>query len=157
MHGLKSWRAVYRRCIRAAATIALVSGISCSAGPTNPTGTPTASMAGTWSGMTFQGRSIAFTISQANQLSALSLGYEIDTCSGIASFTNLAIPLFSVSGTGAMAFAYGGTLPDRTEVGLSVQGYSLPDHTVAGSVIVYGLRSCGTSESVAGPFHATRR
>ena len=107
--------------------------------------------------MTFQGRSIAFTISQANQLTALSLGYEIDTCSGVASFTNLEIPLFAVSGTGAMAFAYGGTLPDRSEVGISVQGYSLPDRAIAGSVIVYGLRSCGTSESVAGTFHATRR
>jgi hypothetical protein len=155
--GLTAWRAVYRSCIRSAAMIALISAIGCSTGPTNPTGTPTNSLAGTWSGTTFQGRSIVFTISQSHQLTALSVGYEIDTCSGVASFPNVAIPMFSVSGTGAMAFAYGETLPDRPEVGVSVQGYSMPDNAITGPVIVYGRRSCGTSESVAGMFRATHR
>jgi hypothetical protein len=150
--------AVYGGPIRAAATIALIGSISCSGGSTSPTPTSTAGgLAGTWSGTTFQGRSIAFTISPANQLTALTVGYEIDTCSGVASFTNLASPLFPVPGTTTMAFGHGGTLPDRSEVSVSVQGYSLPDNTVAGTVAVFGRPTCGTSESVAGLFHATRR
>ena len=150
--------AARRACFRGAATIALVCVVGCSvAAPASPTSTPAASLAGTWSGTTFQGRPIAFTMSRDSQLTAISVGYQIDTCTGVGSFTNLAVPLFAVSGTGATGFAYGATLPDRPEVRISVQGFSMPDGGVAGGVIVYGLPSCGTSESVAGMFQATRR
>ena len=129
---------------------------SSTSSPASPTGTSTSSLVGSWSGTTFQGRAIAFTVS-ADQLTSLTVGYAIDTCSGVATFSNLAVPLFTVGGTNAAGFVYGATLADRPQVGLSVQGYLMPDGSVWGTLIVYGLPSCGPSESVAGSLQATRR
>ena len=156
-HGGPPWR--WFRTISAAATIALAGGVGCSTGsPTNSTslGTP-ATLAGTWSGTTFQSRSISFAVSSANRVTDLSLGYQIDACAGIASFANLDIAVFDVSGTGGSAFAFGQTVSDRPDVGVGVQGFWMPDGSVRGTLIVYGKPSCGTSEAVAGPFQATRR
>jgi hypothetical protein len=96
-------------------------------------------------------------MSRANRLTALSVGYQIDTCTGLAAFTNLDIAVFDVTGTGATGFGYGQTVLDQPDVGISVQGYLMPDGSVWGFLIVYGKQACGTSESLSGMFQATRR
>ena len=55
--------------------------------------TTSSSFAGLWSGTTFQGRTISFTVSPDQMVTTLSVGYQIDTCSGTETFADLqAIP-----------------------------------------------------------------
>ncbi len=141
--------------LRTAAAIALVTVSSCAG--KNPESPSTTGLAGNWSGTTFQGRPISFTVSRDNRLTTLSVGYQIDACTGTASFANLDVAVFEVAGAASSGFAYGQTLTDRPDVGVGVQGYLMPNGGVAGTLIVYGKPACGSSEAVAGPFNASRR
>jgi hypothetical protein len=55
-------------------------------GPTTPS---SATLEGQWSGTTSQGTSITFTVSSDQKVSALTLGYSFNGCSGVQTFSNL--------------------------------------------------------------------
>lgn len=109
--------------------------------------------AGEWRGTTFQGRPISFSVSSQQQVTAVSLGYQIDTCSGVETFSGLTVPLTSVGGVPAFQFA--AKLADTRQI--VIQGFLMPDGSIRGTVTVYAPPSCGRSETVAGMFTANRR
>ena len=106
---------------------------------------------GEWSGSTFQGRPISFTVSSEQQVTTISLGYQIDSCSGVETFSNLNAVSF---GTGVPAFQFTAVLPDKRQV--AIQAFLMPDDSVSGSLLLYGPPSCGPSETLAGPFTARK-
>lgn len=63
---------------------ALVAATACG-GP----GAPSAGYPGQWTGPTSQGATIAFTISDDERVTSLSIGYNFGGCSGTESFSNL--------------------------------------------------------------------
>ena len=107
--------------------------------------------AGEWRGTTFQGRPISFTVSPEQQVTSISLGYQIDTCSGVDTFSDLTVPFTA----DVPAFQFTAVLPDKRQVG--IQGYLMPDASVWGSLVVYAPPSCGQSEAVGGMFTARKR
>ena len=133
-----------------AASCVLLSGCG-DGGPTSP-GPVAGGHAGEWSGTTFQGRPISFTVSSEQQVTAISLGYQIDACSGVETFSGLNAVPFAAS---VPAFQFTAVLPDRRQV--AIQGYLMPDASVSGTLLLYGPPSCGPSETVAGPFTARKR
>src|SRR2546425_7406584 len=72
------------------ALVALAVGLpsACSGNPTRPSA-QSPGLPGEWAGTTFQNRPISFTISAGSKLTAISIGYQIDSCSGIETFSNL--------------------------------------------------------------------
>lgn len=128
----------------------LLSGCG-AASPTSP-GPVAVGHAGEWSGTTFQGRPISFTVSPEQQVTTISLGYQIDTCSGVDTFSGLNAVPFAAS---VPAFQFTAVLPDKRQI--AIQGYLMPDGSVSGILLVYGPPSCGPSETVAGPFTARKR
>lgn len=121
-------------------------------GAASPTSPRPVGYAGNWSGTTFQGRPISFTVSPEQQVTTISLGYQIDACSGVDTFSDLKAPF---SAGPPLAFQFAAKLPDQRQV--SIQGFLMPDASVWGTLLVYGPPACGPSETVAGPFTATRR
>src|SRR5258706_1592897 len=111
-----------------------------SASPTAP-GSVAVGYAGEWSGTTFQGRPISFTVSPALQVITISVGYQIDACSGVETFSDVNTVPFVAAGIPAFQFA--AKLPDTRQI--AIQGYVLPDASVSGTVLFYGPPSCGPS------------
>src|SRR6195256_1226970 len=56
--------------------------------PTTPGGDP-ARYDGQWKGTTSQGRPITFTVSSAQKVTAITVGYNFNGCSGSNTFSNL--------------------------------------------------------------------
>jgi len=54
---------------------------------------PSTGYAGQWSGTTSQGTTIAFTISQDERVTDISIGYRFDICTGTKTFSNLALAI----------------------------------------------------------------
>jgi hypothetical protein len=59
---------------------------ACGRGPTTPSGS---SYDGQWSGTTSQGRPIAFTVSSDQKVTAITVGYSFNGCSGLQTFSDL--------------------------------------------------------------------
>src|SRR5712692_10952478 len=59
---------------------------ACGSGPTTPAG---GSYAGQWSGTTSQGKPIAFTVSSDQKVTAITVGYSFNGCSGVQTYSNL--------------------------------------------------------------------
>src|SRR5687768_8415135 len=57
--------------------------------PTVPLLGPSSLSVGEWEGKTSQGRPIAFTVSQDEMVTSISLGYEFNDCSGTRRFLEL--------------------------------------------------------------------
>jgi len=96
------------RLVLIATACVLLSGCG-AASPTNP-GPVAVGYAGEWSGTTFQGRPISFTVSPEQQVTTISLGYQIDTCSGVDTFSDIKAVPFAAS---VPAFQFGAELPDK--------------------------------------------
>jgi hypothetical protein len=58
-------------------------------GACSPTTPSSASLDGQWSGTTSQGTPITFTVSSDQKVTALSVGYSFNGCSGMQTFSNL--------------------------------------------------------------------
>src|SRR5262245_36687085 len=66
---------------------------ACNDGPTNPTPPGASSHAGEWAGTTFQGQPISFTVSSAQRVTAISVGYAFSGCSGVETFADLDVAI----------------------------------------------------------------
>ena len=55
----------------------------------SPTAPSSATLVGQWSGTTSQGTPITFTVSSDQKVTALSVGYNFNGCSGTQTFSNL--------------------------------------------------------------------
>ena len=61
-------------------------------GPASPSATNQSLAIGEWSGTTSQGMPIAFSVSQDEKVTTLTLGYRFNSCSGTQTFSNLSLP-----------------------------------------------------------------
>ena len=67
-------------------------------------------------------------------------------------FTDLdAVPFTN----GLPAFQFGAELADHRQIG--IQSFLMLDASLWGTLLIYAPPSCGPSETVAGPFTASRR
>jgi hypothetical protein len=120
-------------------SMALIAGLStgCSYSPMGPGGVD---YAGEWSGTTSQGRPISFTISSKERVTAISVTYDFNGCSGVKTFTALDV---------AIRTAPAGLLPPELE---QYAGFNFRDGAegVANATQVVGaLKSQSTATGAA--------
>jgi len=135
---------------RALAVVACVVLSACS-GTSNPTEPGAAGYAGEWSGTTFQGQPISFTVSAAQKVTAISVGYAFSGCSGVETFSNLDVTILP----SPPSFFHGAQFPDGR--GISIQAFFLSNSFANVAVIFYGPSSCGSSGTSGPPASVTRR
>lgn len=76
-----------RALLTVSAILACAGLVACgSGGPASPSGS---TLAGQWSGTTAHGMPIAFTVSSGEKVTAISLGYSFNGCSGSHAFSDL--------------------------------------------------------------------
>ncbi len=118
---------------------------------------------GEWEGTTSQGKPIAFTVSQDEKVTSITLGYGFNDCSGSREFLKLNIPtapdLTCIPGpcprTAVSYRAFG--FSDGTVAGgpyTQVNGVFLPRNQARGQAIFSGYPDCG---SATVEWTATRR
>jgi hypothetical protein len=132
----------------------LVTSTTCGSSSTPPAPTP-AGYAGQWSGTTSQGRTIAFTVSTAQRVTEISIGYNFNGCSGTNTFPNLNLDIGTAPSQPAGAspgFGFGSGAPDSLNY-TQVLG-TFNSSTAATGSMAFGVTSCGTS---GGIWSATRR
>ena len=103
--------------------------------------------AGEWSGTTFQGRPITFTVS-GEKVTAISVGYAFSGCSGVDTLSGLDHAISS----GATQF--GTSLAGGRAISLTI--VFVADRTANGVVVFYGPSACGSTGD-GGPFSASKR
>ena len=128
--------------------VAIVAGIALSGcstdsprggGPTTPSAL---NLAGSWSGTTFQGQPLSFTVSPGLKVTAVSIGYVFPGCSGVDVFSDLDVPIVV---SPAVAFGHSRSLPDGRAVSLQV--FFMSDRMAVGGVVFYGPSNCGSTGS----------
>ena len=128
----------------------LLGGCGGSVSPTGASPFPpgAAGYAGEWSGRTFQQQPISFTVSSEQKVTAVSVGYVFNGCSGVETLSGL-------DHTVTSSFThFGSTLPDGRAIMITI--VFLPGGAASGGVVFYGPPSCGSTGS-GGPFNATRQ
>jgi hypothetical protein len=119
---------------------------ACHKSPTAPGGS--ASYEGQWSGTTSQGRPIAFTVSSAQKVTAISIGYSFNGCAGTNTFSNLNLDIGNPPNPGSPSlgpsFGYGSGPPDGANY-TQILG-SFGSTTAATGSMTFGAYSgCGTA------------
>jgi hypothetical protein len=121
---------------------------------------------GEWEGTTSQGKRIAFTVSQDEKVTSISLGYDFNGCSGTRTFLELDVPtapdLTCISGpcspAAASYRAFGVSDAAGGGAGLypytQVNGVFLPGNQARGQAVFAGYPDCG---SATVQWTATRR
>lgn len=146
-------------CLCAAATTALASACSRALLPGIPSALipATTLSVGEWSGTTSQGLPISFTVSSAEILTTISVGYDFNGCAGSHTFSDLLVrtapDLTCIPGpcTGVAAsyraFGYlNGTLGAGPVT--QVNGVFLPGDEAKGHVVFRDYPNCGTATPV---------
>lgn len=135
-------------------TLAACAVISaCDRSPT----TPSSGYAGEWSGTTSQGRPITLTVSSAQKITAITVGYSFGGCSGVNTFSNLNLdigfppnPAVPVPGP---EFGFGSGSPEGPNY-TQVSGFFTSNITATGSVGFLGYAGCPNTGAV---WTATKR
>jgi hypothetical protein len=127
-------------------------------GPASPSATNQSLSIGEWSGTTSQGMPIAFSVSQDEKVTTLTLGYRFNSCSGTQTFSNLSLPTapdvtcvpgpcpMTVSSYRAFSFADGSRLNGQPNT--SVNGLFLPGNRAEGQAGFNDYAGCGTAAGV---------
>jgi len=158
------WRSARARMKSTLAVGALATMLAPACGG-SPASSPSSSLSvGDWNGTTAQRAPIAMTVSSNETLTAITVGYSFNGCSGTQTFSNLNVPtapnVTCIPGpcsdpiSSYRAFAYSSS-SDGTRSGTSINGLFLPGGQAQGRVTFRDLPSCGTAEAVE--WTATRR
>jgi hypothetical protein len=110
--------------------------------------------AGEWSGTTSQGMPIAFTVSSDETVTAITIGYDFNECSGSSAYSDLNVPtapqVTCIPGpcsgvvTSYRAFAYlNGSFGSGPVT--QINGLFLPGNQARGQVTFTDYPSCGTA------------
>jgi hypothetical protein len=151
--------AIFRFCLL---SVGLVVVDACS-GPTAPTPAATSLSAGRWSGTTSQGKALTFTVSKEEMLTEISIGYQVNGCSGVQTFADLNVrtaPEVICVGpcpagvSSFRQFAYSSGSPGRGPT-TAVNGLFLPGNRAEGRASFLEYQDCGTESAVT--WTATRR
>ena len=126
-------------------------------GPTPPTPAASLRYDGEWSGTTSQGRPITFTVSSDQRVTAITVGYSFNGCSGVNTFSNLNLEIGNLPNASTLTlgpgFGYGSGPPDGPRY-TQIYGSFTSSTTATGSVIFGDYPGCGNS---AGIWSATKR
>ena len=127
------------------------SGCSSSTMPTPPsTGVPPR-YDGEWSGTTSQGRPISFSVSGDQKVTAITVGYSFNGCSGTKTFSGLSLDIGNPPNPGAPSvgpgFGYGSGPPDGSNY-TQVYGTFASSTTVNGSVVFGDYATCGNAVGI---------
>lgn len=116
--------------------------------PTAPDGA--ARYDGQWKGTTSQGRPITFTVSSAQKVTAITVGYSFNGCSGVNTFSNLNLDI-GVTPNPATSlgpgFGFGSGPPDGPNY-TQVYGSFRSNATASGSVIFGDYPGCGNAGGI---------
>ena len=114
--------------------------------PTTPGGDP-ARYDGQWKGTTSQGRPITFTVSSAQKVTAITVGYSFNGCSGSNTFSNLNLDI-GVTPNPATSlgpgFGFGSGSPEGSNY-TQVYGSFRSNTTASGTVIFGDFTGCGNA------------
>jgi len=130
--------------------LALLAGAGSCGGvtPTNPSSSDASRYDGQWSGATFQGRPITFTVSSDQQVTSITVEYSFNGCSGSNTFSNLSLaignPPNPSSPSLGPSFGYGSGAPEGANY-TQVYGTFTSSSTAIGSVIFGAYTGCGTA------------
>lgn len=72
--------------------VCTLAGVVSACGGT-PSPSPTSPYRGEWSGMTSHGAAISFSVSADQKVTAISVGYSFNGCSGTKTFPGLSLPI----------------------------------------------------------------
>ena len=157
-----SGRLARRTLNRARFLATLLACVVCGAcdGPTGPSGSD---HSGEWSGTTAQGQPIAFTVSSDEKVTAITLGYSFNGCSGSHTFANLSLETApnvicipgpcSPSVSSYRSFHYATRSSDGPST--SVNGLFLSRNRAEGAIGFMDYPGCGTVLGVG--WTATKR
>lgn len=151
--------AARRPAILALCVAALASSLSgACGGPASPSATDQSRTTGQWSGTTSQGMPIAFSVSQDEMVTTITLGYRFNSCSGTQTFSDLNVPTKrdvicvpgpcsdSVSSYRAFNFADGSRVIGEPMT--SLNGLFLPGNRAEGQAAFIDYAGCGTASGV---------
>jgi hypothetical protein len=149
-----------RNRIVSAGVLALVT--ACGGTSTTPGPTPVGN-AGEWSGTTVQGTPIRFTVSSDEKVTAITIGYSFNSCSGSHTFADLRLEtapsVTCIPGPCPPAIssyrAFGYSVRSDDGRFTTVNGLFLPSGAAEGSAGFENYPSCGTALGVA--WRASRR
>jgi hypothetical protein len=130
---------------------------ACGSSPTTPSGEGPVTYDGEWSGTTSQGRPISFVISPSQKVTAITVGYNFNGCSGVSTFSNLTLDIGSppnpTAPTLGPGFGFGSGPPDGPNY-TQVYGSFTSNVSATGSVVFGGYSGCGNAGAI---FSASRR
>jgi hypothetical protein len=141
-------------------TLVVAASTACST-PSQPS---PAGYAGQWSGRTAQGKTITFTVSSDERVTAITVGHEFNGCASEETFANLSIGIAPelvcipapcpASATGHRSFSHsaGDVFGGRST---TISGLFTSSSLAEGSIAFRNFGSCGTVIGVG--WTATRR
>jgi hypothetical protein len=128
----------------------LISSSGCGGSTANNPTTPGGDAArydGQWKGTTSQGRPITFTVSLDQKVTAITVGYSFNACSGLNTFSNLNLDI-GVTPNPATSlgpgFGFGSGAPDGQNY-TQVYGSFSSNTTATGTVIFGDYPGCGNA------------
>jgi hypothetical protein len=118
---------------------------------------------GEWSGTTSQGAPISFVVSPNETVTAITLGYDFNGCSGSHTFADLNVPTAPnltcipgpCSGIQESYRAFGYSTGSASGPYTQLNGLFLPGNQAKGQAVFRDYPSCGTAPAVE--WTATRR
>jgi hypothetical protein len=157
MRAVRRHTEVRRAIFLLTAWCAAVSACGRGSAPTTPSPGGTSGYAGQWIGTTSQGRPITITVSQVQKVTAITVEYNFNGCSGVSTFTDLDLDIGSPPNPTPPSlgpgFGFGSGPPDGPNY-TQVYGWFTSGAAATGSVIFSGYSGCGNS---VGIWNATRR
>jgi hypothetical protein len=106
---------------------------------------------GQWSGTTSQGRPITFAVSSDQKVTAITVGYSFNGCSGVNTFSNLNLDIGNPPNPTALSagpgFGYGSGPPDGPNY-TQIYGSFSSNTTATGSMIFGAYAGCGNSGGI---------
>ncbi len=105
---------------------------------------------GQWKGTTSQGGPITFTVSLDQKVTAITVGYSFNGCSGLNTFSNLNLDIGNTPNpatTLGPGFGFGSGPPDGPNY-MQVYGSFSSSTTATGSVVFGGYPGCGNAVGI---------
>jgi hypothetical protein len=141
-----------KRLMVALAVCAAVSACGHTTGsPGSPVAPTPSGLAGEWSGTTDQGRTITFSVSPDQHVTAIAFDYMFPDCSGSVTLSEENV--FPFTGLPTPGFGFGKSLPSGPS-GVDGKAFLMPDNSLSGGIAFYESRTC---KGGATQFRAARR
>lgn len=135
-------------------------GSACGSSPSAPSPEhspqPAVGYTGQWSGITTQGSPVSFTVSSEQTVTEITVGYNVNGCSGLKTFSNVSLPIArgpNPDTSPGPGFGIGSAMPDGTDY-IQIVGWFTSGATASGIVTFAEFAGCGSAGTI---WSATRR